>query len=154
MNYDPELAALLSQPWSEGVCRGYVISAMERCGFKPADIEQVMLELHEVFDYTTPEEAAAYYERSPKCPEVTPSSGQRPMRVLAVSFIHTVLRGRYFMQAQVKYESEIKTAVLGDRTITVKNVTPIYPPQERDKRSREVERRLFDVFVKYAGQRG
>ena len=28
-------------------------------------IEQVMLELHEVFDYTTPEEAAAYYERSP-----------------------------------------------------------------------------------------
>ena len=32
------------------------------------------------------------------------------------------------MQAQVKYESEIKTAVLGDRTITVKNVTPIYPP--------------------------
>ena len=63
MNYDPELAALLSQPWSEGACRGYVISAMERCGFKPADIEQVMLELHEVFDYTTPEEAAAYYER-------------------------------------------------------------------------------------------
>ena len=65
MNYDPELAALLSQPWSEGVCRGYVISAMERCGFKPTDIEQVMLELHEVFDYTTPEDAAAYYERSP-----------------------------------------------------------------------------------------
>ncbi|MFR8953305.1 MAG: hypothetical protein ACLVH7_04300, partial [Flavonifractor plautii] len=90
----------------------------------------------------------------PKCPEVTPSSGQRPMRVLAVSFIHTVLRGRYFMQAQVKYESEIKTAVLGDRTITVKNVTPIYSPQERDKRNREIERRLFDVFVKYAGQRG
>ena len=65
MNYDPELAALLSQPWSEGACRGYVISAMERCGFKPADIEQVMLELHEIFDYTTPEEAQAYYEQSP-----------------------------------------------------------------------------------------
>jgi len=80
------------------------------------------------------------------------------MRVLAVSFIHTVLRGRYFMQAQVKYESEIKTAVLGDRTITVKNVTPIYSPQERDKRmekhNREIERRLFEVFRKYAGQRG
>ena len=57
------------------------------------------------------------------------------------------------MQAQVKYESEIKTAVLGDRTIIVKNVTPIYSPQERDL-SREIERRLFDVFVKYAGQRG
>lgn len=31
------------------------------------------------------------------------------------------------MQAQVKYESEIKTAVLGDRTITVKNLTPVFP---------------------------
>ena len=58
------------------------------------------------------------------------------------------------MQAQVKYESEIKTADLGDRTITFKNVTPIYSPQERDKRNREIERRLFVVFVKYAGQRG
>ena len=77
-------------------------------------------------------------------------NGQRLMWVLAVFFIHTVLKGRYFMQAQVKYESEIKTAVLGDRTITVENVTPIYPPQERDKRNREIERRLFDVFVKYA----
>ena len=58
MNYDSELAALLSQPWSN-------IAAMERCGFKPSDIEQVMVELYEVFDYTTLQEAEAYYERSP-----------------------------------------------------------------------------------------
>ena len=45
------------------------------------------------------------------------------------------------MQAQVKYESEIKTAVLGDRTITVKNLTPVFSPQEQDKRNREIERR-------------
>ena len=56
------------------------------------------------------------------------------------------------MQAQVKYESEIKTAVRGDRTITVKNLTPVCSPQEQDKRSRESERRLFDVFRKYAGR--
>ena len=56
---------MLSQQWSEGACRGYVIAAMERCGFKPSDIEQVMMELHEVFDYTALEEAQAYYERSP-----------------------------------------------------------------------------------------
>lgn len=56
------------------------------------------------------------------------------------------------MQAQVKYESEIKTAVLGDRTITVKNLTPVFTPQEQDKRNREIERRLFDVFRKYAGR--
>ncbi|WP_449355182.1 hypothetical protein [Youxingia wuxianensis] len=65
MNYDPELAALLSQPWSNDACRGYVIAAMERCGFKPSDIKQVMVELYEVFDYTTLQEAEAYYERSP-----------------------------------------------------------------------------------------
>lgn len=54
MNYDPELAALLSQPWSNDACRGYVIAAMERCGFKPSDIKQVMVELYEVFDYMCP----------------------------------------------------------------------------------------------------
>ena len=40
------------------------------------------------------------------------------------------------MQAQVKYESEVKTAVLGDRTITVRNLTPVLSPQEQDKRNR------------------
>ncbi len=65
MSFDPELAALLSQPWSDGACRGYVISAMERCGFKPADISRVMAELHEVFDFISLEEAQALYERSP-----------------------------------------------------------------------------------------
>lgn len=64
MNYDSELAALLSQPWSEGACRGYAISAMERSGFRPADIARVMRELHEVFDFTSPEEAQTLYERS------------------------------------------------------------------------------------------
>lgn len=65
MRCDPELAALLSQPWSEGACRGYVISAMERCGFKPSEIMRVMRELHEAFDFLTLEEAQALYERSP-----------------------------------------------------------------------------------------
>ncbi len=65
MGFDPELAMLLSQPWSEGACRGYVISAMERCGFKPADISRVMAELHEVFDFISLEEAQTLYERSP-----------------------------------------------------------------------------------------
>ena len=56
------------------------------------------------------------------------------------------------MQAQVKYESEVKTALLGDRTITVRNLTPVLSPQEQDKRNRKVERRLFGVFRKYAGR--
>ena len=58
------------------------------------------------------------------------------------------------MHAQTKYKSEMKTAVLGARTITTKNPPNILHPQEREKRRREVEQQLFDVFRKYAGQRG
>ena len=31
---------------------------------------------------------------------------------------------------------------------------PVFSPQELEKHNREIERRLFDVFRKYAGQRG
>ena len=59
------------------------------------------------------------------------------------------------LQAQVKYQSEVKTAVVGERTITIKNLTPVLPPREREKRKREIEQRLYDVFSKYAtGRRG
>ncbi|WP_166544711.1 hypothetical protein [Acutalibacter sp. 1XD8-36] len=57
------------------------------------------------------------------------------------------------MQTQPKYQSEVKTVVMGERTITIKNLTPILLPKEREQRKREVEQKLFDVFSKYAGQR-
>ena len=57
------------------------------------------------------------------------------------------------MQTQPKYQSEVTTVVMGERTITIKNLTPILPPTEQEKRKREVEQKLFDVFSKYAGQR-
>ena len=57
------------------------------------------------------------------------------------------------MQTQPKYQSEVTTVVMGERTITIKNLTPILPPTEREKRKREVEQKLFDVFSKYAGRR-
>lgn len=57
------------------------------------------------------------------------------------------------MQTQPKYQSEVKTVVMGERTITIKNLTPILPLKEREQRKREVEQKLFDVFSKYAGQR-
>ena len=64
MSFDAELAALLSQPWGEGACRGYTILALERCGYRPTEISRVMAELHEVFGCTTLEEAQAHYEHS------------------------------------------------------------------------------------------
>ena len=65
MKYDPELEALLAQPWSNNACRGYVIYAMENCRFSPADIRRVVTELHEVFDFCGLEEAQQHFENSP-----------------------------------------------------------------------------------------
>ena len=65
MKYDPTLAALLAQPWSNGACRGYVIYAMENCGFTPEEIQRVVGELYYVFDMKTLDEAEAHYENSP-----------------------------------------------------------------------------------------
>ena len=53
------------------------------------------------------------------------------------------------MQAQPKYQSEVTTVVMGERTITIKNLTPILPPTEREKRKREVEQKLFDVLNRF-----
>ena len=70
MEYDPALAALLAQPWSNNVCRGYAIYAMENCGFsagdiRRVDIRRVVAELYEVFDCRGLEEAEAHFLDSP-----------------------------------------------------------------------------------------
>ena len=65
LKQDPELAALLAQPWSNNACRGYVIYAMENCGFSPNDIRRVVAELYEVFDIHSLEEAQQHFEESP-----------------------------------------------------------------------------------------
>ena len=65
MDYDPMLAAMLSQPWSNNACRGYVIYAMENCGFSPLNIRRVLAELYEVFDIRGLEEAEQHFEESP-----------------------------------------------------------------------------------------
>ena len=57
-----EIQDTLTDRWSNNACRGYVIKAMENCGFKSKDISQVLTELYEVFDFCAVEEAAAYYE--------------------------------------------------------------------------------------------
>ena len=64
MSYDPTLAALLSQQRNNGACRGYVIYAMEACGFFPEDIRRVIGELHYVFDMRGLEEAEEHYQNN------------------------------------------------------------------------------------------
>ena len=64
MDSNPGLESLLAEPWSHNACRGYVIYAMEHCGFAPNDIRRVVAELHEVFDFCGLEEARQHYESS------------------------------------------------------------------------------------------
>ena len=49
----------------------------------------------------------------------------------------------------VKFESEIKTVPFGNGTIQIENLTPILSPKDKERRRREVESCLFDVFSKY-----
>jgi len=53
------------------------------------------------------------------------------------------------MQTAVKFQSELKTFQVGENTIPLENLTPILPPKERERRRRDIEKRLFDVFIKY-----
>jgi hypothetical protein len=55
----------------------------------------------------------------------------------------------YSMQIADKYTSETKTIPFNGGTMTIVNLTPILTPKEREKRKREIEQRLFDVFSKY-----
>jgi len=52
-----------------------------------------------------------------------------------------------------KYESEIKTISFGGSTITVENLTPILTQKESERRKREAETRLYEVFSKYTDQK-
>jgi len=53
------------------------------------------------------------------------------------------------MQTQVRYEKETKVVSFGDRTIRINNYTPILTQKERERRRKEIEQRLFDIYVKY-----
>lgn len=55
-------------------------------------------------------------------------------------------------ESQAQYQSEVTTARLGDRVIRLENLTPILSPKEHEERKREIEDRLYDVFVKYANK--
>ena len=54
------------------------------------------------------------------------------------------------MQAQIKYKSETKTVPFGNgKTINITNNTPVLNSTERERRRKEIERCLYNVFKKY-----
>ena len=52
--------------------------------------------------------------------------------------------------SHTKYTSETSAVPLGKGIITLETLTPVLSEKEREKRKREIESRLFDVFKKYA----
>ena len=48
-----------------------------------------------------------------------------------------------------KYRSETKIVPFGDGTILFTNLYPILSPEERARRRRDIEARLYKVFSKY-----
>ena len=71
---------MLTDKWSNNACRGYIIKAMESCGYKSKDIRKVLMELYEVFDFCSVEEAAAYYEHWQSCPPPGKAGSKRGER--------------------------------------------------------------------------
>jgi len=48
-----------------------------------------------------------------------------------------------------RYDKETKTAVFQGKPVTITHLTPVLPPAQRDKRKREIEHQLYEVFSKY-----
>lgn len=51
---------------------------------------------------------------------------------------------------QQTYDKTTTTATFQGKTITVTHLTPVLTTEQRDKRKREIEHQLYDVFVKYS----
>ena len=65
------IPGLETDEWSNDACRGYVIMAMEDCGFSKKDIRHVVGQLYEVFDLNSVEDACCS-----DCPYFCPVRGE------------------------------------------------------------------------------
>jgi len=48
-----------------------------------------------------------------------------------------------------QYDKVTETAVFQGKPVTLTHLMPVLTPEQRDKRKREIENQLFDVFSKY-----
>lgn len=53
------------------------------------------------------------------------------------------------MEAMPSYQKEVHHDVLHHRLIIVENLSPVLSPQERERRKRDIEKSLYEVFKKY-----
>lgn len=53
------------------------------------------------------------------------------------------------MTQAVTYQRETKAVAFQGKIIVLENLTPVLPPKEKERRKKEIERSLYDVFSKY-----
>ena len=53
--------ALFFEPWKNGACLGYVITALENLDYEPQKIQQVVCEMRELFDWISTDQADKHY---------------------------------------------------------------------------------------------
>ena len=53
------------------------------------------------------------------------------------------------MKREVCYRREVETALFQGKEITVEHLIPILSPEEKTRRTREIERQLYEIFQKY-----
>ena len=54
------------------------------------------------------------------------------------------------MVQSVTYQSETKTVHFQGKSIVLESLTPVLSPKEKEKRKKEIERCLYEVFSKYS----
>lgn len=67
------------------------------------------------------------------------------------------LQPRFGKEAQmvqsVTYQRETRTVPFQGKNIVLESLTPVLSPKEKEKRKKEIERCLYDVFSKYRQSR-
>ena len=53
------------------------------------------------------------------------------------------------MVQSVTYQSETKTVPFQGKSIVLESLTPVLSPKEKEKRKKDIERCLYEVFSKY-----
>ena len=133
--------------WSNDACRGYVIMAMENCGFSKKDIRRVVGQLYEIFDLNSVEDAK---EKVPFQSLLT--SGHTLTRsgesskggtcwVPSLTFshrtsgkgwhIHALSQRRFSMTQAVTYERETKSVAFQGKIIVLESLTPVLPRRRK-----------------------
>ncbi len=55
-----------------------------------------------------------------------------------------------FEPQNVKYTVETSTVIFQGKPITLTQRTPVFTPEQREKRKKEIEQKLYGIFNKYA----